>query len=153
VTVASVREFEDKLRETGRSPAMVKGLRVSLNSIFEDAKERGLVARNPVREMRKARRGKEAKQERRHKGKLKIGIDIPTREEIKATVGALSGRWRPLLLTAIFVGLRASELRGLRWIDVDVDRRELRVHQRADRYNKIGAPKSESGERVVPLPP
>ena len=65
----------------------------------------------------------------------------------------LDGRCRPLLLTAIFTGLRASELRGLRWNDVDLKRGELHVRQRADRYGKIGAPKSEAGERTVPLPP
>jgi integrase len=79
--------------------------------------------------------------------------DIPTREEIKAIVAALEGRWRPLLLTAIFTGLRASELRGLRWSDLDLERREIRVHQRADRFNEIGKPKSISGERTVPAPP
>ncbi len=82
-----------------------------------------------------------------------MGIDIPSREEIKAIVGRLSGRWRPILLTAIFTGLRASELRGLRWADVDFVKSELHVRQRADRYNAIGAPKSEAGNRVVPLPP
>jgi integrase len=56
-------------------------------------------------------------------------------------------------LTAIFTGLRASELRGLRWADVDLKKGQLHVRQRADRYNAIGAPKSESGERTVPLPP
>ena len=67
-------------------------------------------------------------------------------------MATLQGRWRPILLTAIFAGLRASELRGLRWADVDLNKGELHVHQRADRYNVIGAPKSEAGERVVPLP-
>ena len=57
------------------------------------------------------------------------------------------------MLTAVFTGLRASELRGLRWADVDLAKRELHVRQRADRYNEIGAPKSESGNRAVPLPP
>jgi integrase len=68
-------------------------------------------------------------------------------------VGALEGRWRPIILTAIFTELRASELRGLRWADVDLKKGELHVRQRADRDNAIGAPKSESGERTVPLPP
>ncbi len=58
-----------------------------------------------------------------------------------------------MIVTAIFTGLRASELRGLRWADVDFERREIRVHPRADRYNDIGGPKSESSERSVPLPP
>jgi integrase len=31
--------------------------------------------------------------------------------------------------------------------------RRLHVRQRADRYNKFGRPKSEAGERAVPLPP
>jgi integrase len=60
---------------------------------------------------------------------------------------------RPLLLTAVFTGLRASELRGLRWDDVDLKKAELHVRQRADRYNAIGKPKSHSGERTVPFGP
>ena len=58
-----------------------------------------------------------------------------------------------LLLTAIFTGLRASELRGLRWSDVDLKTGELTVRQRADRYNVIGKPKSKAGNRTVPLGP
>ncbi|MBA3447973.1 MAG: site-specific integrase [Pseudaminobacter sp.] len=154
LTVPAVRSFEDRLRESGRSTAMMRKVLVSLGSLLADAQERGLVIRNAVREKSRSRsKGTDRRQERRQKGKLKVGVDIPTREEVKALVGALAGRWRPLLLTAIFTGLRASELRGLRWSDVDVDRREIRVHQRADRFNHIGRPKSESGERTVPAPP
>ncbi len=158
-----VREFEERLARgempaggepQPRSPAMVRKVRVSLSSLLSDAQERGLVSRNVVRDLRRTRhRGAERRAEKRQKGKLKVGIDIPTREEIKAIVGAAQGRWRPFLLTAIFTGLRSSELRGLRWEDVDLDKRELHVRQRADRYGKIGNPKSESGERTVPLTP
>jgi integrase len=158
-----VREFEDKLargdmpegaQPQPRTRTMVRKVRVSLSSLLSDAQERGLVSRNVVRDLRRTRaRGVERKAERRQKGKLKIGVDIPTREEIKAIVEAAKGRWRPVLLAAIFTGLRASELRGLRWADVDLDKRELHVQQRADRYSAIGKPKSESGERTVPLTP
>jgi integrase len=158
-----VREFEDKLARGDmpegaepqpRTRAMIRKVRVSLSSLLSDAQERGLVSRNVVRDLRRTRaRGVERKAERRQKGKLKVGVDIPTREEIKAIVEAAKGRWRPILLTAIFTGLRASELRGLRWADVDLDKRELHVRQRADRYSAIGKPKSESGERTVPLTP
>jgi integrase len=158
-----VREFEDKLSRGDmpagadpqpRSPAMVRKIRTSLSSLLSDAQERGLVSRNVVRELRRTRkRGKERQAEKRQKGRLKTGVDIPTREEIKAIVGAAKGRWRPFFLTAIFTGLRASELRGLRWEDVDLDKRELHVRQRADRYNAFDKPKSYSGERTVPLTP
>lgn len=153
LTIPAVRAFEDRLREEGRSPVMIRKVLVSLGTMIADAQERGLAMRNPVRDMRKRRGGKERRAERRQKGKLKVGVHIPSTGEIRAMVAALEGRWRPLILTAIFTGLRSSELRGLRWSAVDLDRRELRVEQRADRFNELGAPKSESGARAVPLPP
>ncbi len=153
LSIAKVRAFEDELRNAGRSPAMTKKVLVTLGSLIADAQERGLVSRNIVRDM-KARRGSgETRQMQRHRGRLKIGADIPTVADVKSLLGAVSGRWRPLVLVATFCGLRASELRGLRWSDVDFDKREVRVHQRADRFNDIGSPKSISGERVVPAPP
>ncbi len=159
-----VREFQDKLRQGApapgepvgavRSQPMVKRIIGSLGSLLGDAQEHGRVARNVVRDLRSnRRRGTERRAEKRQKGKLKIGVDIPTREEIRAIADCLQGRYRPLLMTAIFTGLRASELRGLRWADVDFEKRELHVRQRADRYKEIGKPKTEAGERVVPLPP
>ena len=57
------------------------------------------------------------------------------------------------LTTAIFTGLRASELRGLTWDDVDLDRQVLTVRQRADRWGTIGSPKSDAGKREMPLAP
>jgi integrase len=43
-------------------------------------------------------------------------------------------------------------LQSLRWDDVDLKRALLHVRQRADKYNKMGEPKSASGARTVPLP-
>jgi integrase len=149
-----VRAFEDQLRKDGRSSVMVRRIRGALSMLLSDAMERGSVARNVVRELKSnRRRGKERQAERRHKGKLKVGVDIPAPDEVRAIMGHLKGRWRPLILTAMFTGLRASELRGLRWQDVDLAGRKVHVRQRADRYHKIGRPKSEAGERTVPLLP
>jgi integrase len=164
LTAPMIREFEDKLRRGDpvpgehagkvRSAAMIKRIIGSLSSMIADAQERGLVARNVVRDLRSRRKkGITKSAERRAKGKLKIGVDIPAPAEIKAIIEALDGRWRPLLLTAIFTGLRASELRGLRWNHVDLKKAELHVRERADKYNQMGAPKTEAGERTVPLPP
>ena len=152
LTVPLVRGFEDRLRRDGRSPAMVRRARRLLGAILADAQERGLVAQNVVYSLRKNRHARRTD----GNGKLKVGVDIPSPTEMRAIVGKLdtaAGRHGPVLLTAIFTGLRASELRGLLWPDVDLRKGELHVHQRADRYNKFGKPKSEAGERTVPLPP
>jgi integrase len=153
LTVPAVRDFEDRMRTEGRSPAMVKKVLTSLGSILSDASERGLAMRNPVRDMRTSRKGRDRRLERRQKGRIEVGVDIPTREEVKALVEALTDNWRPLLITAIFTGMRSSELRGLRWQDADFKRHEIRVNQRADQFGEIGRPKSEAGLRTIPVPP
>jgi integrase len=151
LTLPMVRDFKDKLHANGCSTAMIKRVVVDLGSILSDAQERGLVAQNVVRSLSPRKKRREA--ERRQKGKLKVGVDIPTLDEIRAIIAHLKGRWRPLILTAIFTGLRASELRGLRWQDIEFKKSKLYVHQRADRYNAIGKPKTAAGEREVPMLP
>jgi integrase len=151
LTVPAVRDFMDRLRKEGRSPVMIKRAVGDLGSILADAQERGLVAQNVVRSL--SGRKKRHAAEQRHKARLKVGTDIPSPQEIRAIVAHLKGRWRPLLLTAIFAGLRASELRGLRWEDVDLKKSELHVRQRADKFLNIGKPKSRAGQRTIPMPP
>jgi integrase len=131
-----------------RSAITVKKVIIALGALIADAQQRGQVAQNVVRNLKRESR-KKATQRRR----LEVGADIPTLAEVKAIVDAAEGRWRPLLMAAALTGLRASELRGLRWADVDIARAEVHVRQRADRFNEIGAPKSRAGERTVPLLP
>src|SRR5262249_50250294 len=101
---------------------MVKRIITSLSTLISDAQERGFAARNVVKDLPSRRkRGNQAQHESCHRGKLNVGVDIPSPDEIRAFLGALSGRYRPLLLTATFTGLRASELRGLRTIAMTLD--------------------------------
>ena len=162
LTVAVVREWQDKLRNgvpapgqgdaVARSAAMVKKVTTSLSSVLSDAMERGRVTHNVVRSMTADRRRKR-KVERRQKTKLVVGRDIPTPDEIQALLQhTTTERWRAFLLVAIRCGLRSSELRGLRWQDVDMTKGELHVRQRADRYGAIGNPKSADSQRVIPMP-
>jgi integrase len=150
LTVPLVREFIDRLRADKRSPAMIKRVIGDLGAILSDAQERGLVAQNVVHSLGRKRH---RQAERRQRSALKVGVDIPSPAEIRAILSQLQGGWRPLLLTAIFTGLRASELRGLRWADVDLKKAEIRIRQRADRFNAMGQPKSAASQRTIPLPP
>jgi integrase len=145
-----VLDLETRLRVEGRSKVMVRKVVMTLGSILGDAKLRKQVAHNAVSDLRAARRGKTWSLQR-EKQKLEIGKDIPLPSEITAILASAQGRWRPLLLTAAFTGLRGSELRGLRWGDVDLKANNLDVRQRADRYNVIGPPKTAMSRRTVPF--
>jgi integrase len=90
--------------------------------------------------------------DKRDKHEVEVGRDYPSPSEVKRLIAAApDNRMRALLLTAALTGLRASEIRGLRWKDVDLENRELKVTQRADWYGQIGSPKSRSSRRTVPL--
>lgn len=145
LTTPRIQAFRDDLLASLSRPQARKVL-TSLKSLLRDAKRRGNVAQNVAMDV-------SVKDSKRGKAKLKAGIDIPTPDEVKRIVHAATGRARPILITAIFTGMRSSELRGLRWDDVDLKKGELHIRQRADRFGKIGKPKTEAGERTIPLGP
>ncbi|HEX7693011.1 MAG TPA: site-specific integrase [Sphingomonas sp.] len=58
----------------------------------------------------------------------------------------------PLLYVLLFAGLRASEARALPWRNVNLPAGTITIDQRADFKNIIGAPKSQSGFRTIPVP-
>jgi integrase len=137
----AVNAFADKLREEGRSPEMIRRVVRSLGAIFREARRRGMSSTDPT-----------------------AGIDLhlpdrddprpvaPTKAELQAIIAAAPDRWRPLILVAIFCGLRASELRGLSWAGVDFEGRQIKVMQRADIFHRIGKLKSKSTYREIPCP-
>jgi integrase len=141
LTPKKVESFRDQLLSELSRPLARKVL-TSFKSLLKVAKHTHVAADVSI--------GRDKRGER----KLEVGRDIPTPAEVKRLVDAAKdGKRRALLLTAALTGLRASELRGLRWSDVDFRAGELHVRQRADRYSEIGAPKSASSRRTIPLDP
>jgi integrase len=146
LTAPRIEDLRDELLESMSRP-MARKVLTSLKSILKDAQRRGNVAQNVAA-------GVQIKKDKRTENvKLKVGVDIPTPQEVAAIINAATGRWRPLLIAAAFTGLRASELRGLRWKDVNLKDEKLHVTQRADRLNQIGRPKTAAGDREIPLRP
>ena len=142
-----VEQFRDNLLQT-RSRALTRKVLTSLKGILSEAQRRGLVAQNVAA-------GTKVAMPKRHR---EIAA-IPSKEEIRALLDKTAELWpptlpwRPLILTALFTGLRASELRGLSWDCVDIKAKLIRVRQRADYKNEMGSPKSAAGIRDVPMPP
>jgi integrase len=151
LTPGAVQSFRNVLVRNGRSRTMADRVVSGLGSILAEAMAGGRVARNVMREQAQHNR-RRARVEKRHTTRLQVGVDIPTKDEIRAMLEH-AGRLRPLLVTTVFSGLRASELRGLAWSAVDLDRKIVTVRQRADRWRIIGSPKSAAAKREIPLAP
>jgi integrase len=135
--------FRDQLLESLSRP-MARKVLGSLKRIISEAQRRGLVARNAAQPVKVDAKSRE-------NAKLVVGRDIPSKQEIQAILAAAAGRWHPFFVTAIFTGMRASELRGLAWEDVDFERKVAHVRQRANFWGDIGAPKSAAGDREIPM--
>jgi integrase len=143
LSAPAVNAFVDQLLADGRSKDMARRVLRSLSSIVGEAQRRGLIAANNVRDASPIKRSK----------RTDARPEMPTKDELRRIIDATPNRWRALVMTAIFTGLRASEIRGLKWEDVDLKNAILHVRRRVDRFNAFGPPKSEAGTRNIPLSP
>jgi integrase len=148
LTTPLIYDFDTKLRDGGRSIAMRRKVITNLKTMLSFAQGRGYVAQNVARGVRVKVDNRETAS-----GPLRAGVDFPTISELNTMIDNAVGRWRPLIVTAIFTGMRASELRGLRWSDVDLEAGLIHVRQRADAWRNIGPTKSKAGMRDIPLAP
>lgn len=141
LTMPMVEEFRDELvEEKGRG--LASEVVRALSMILANAQRRGLVAQNVASGVR-------VTQAKRHRKRP----DIPSKADLRAILSAAEENEKPLIMTALFAGLRSSELRALRWQDVNLKAKRITVEQRADPWGVIGSPKSAAARRTVPLAP
>jgi integrase len=134
---------DDLLRDHSR--AMAQRTLKHFKAIVADAQRRGLIAHSPAARTRIG-------PAERHKPRLAAGVEFPAPAELRAILETATGEGRALICIAGLAGLRASEIRGLRWSDLDLGQHpSVTVAQRADRWCRIGSPKSAAARRAVPL--
>ena len=144
LTYGDVLGFQQRLAEAGKSKALIRKIRGSLSSLLSDQMLKGRLARHVIRD---------APRHKRPKDRQVTEMPLPTKAEINALLRGAQGRFRAFLSTLIFTGMRISEVRGLYWKNVDFRKQTIKVCQRADRWGHIGAPKSQSGNRTIPMAP
>jgi integrase len=110
-----------------------------LRAIFRRAVNRGEVAVNPTTGLElPAVRGRRDR--------------IADPEEARELIAALPPQDRAIWATALYAGLRRGELMALRWDDVDLEGRRIRVARSWDvKEGLFVAPKSAAGDRSMPM--
>jgi integrase len=131
---------------SGHSRAMARKVLASFKSIVRYAKKTGLIAHDPAADARIGGSG-------RAKAKLREGQHFPRPAQVNQLFAVADAKERALVALAALAGLRASEIRGLAWSDVDLraEPATVTVRQRADRFGEIGWPKSADAHRTIRL--
>ncbi len=141
LTVSVVRSWHACLlaKRPAIAPKAYQVLRASLNTAVAD----GVLSVNPCKV----------------KG---AGTDRPSERpvasmgEVEVLAGAVTARWRAMVLLAYWCGLRLGELRALRRSDLDLLHRWVDVREQVvdvDGHLLTGPPKTDAGRRRVAIPP
>jgi integrase len=144
LTLQGVQQFFNEKLKAGRSPALVRYLRVVLRVALNQAVKADLVSRNV------AALATPPKVE-----KKEISPFTPQQagDFLKA---ALGHRLEALFTVGLAVGLRSGECSALRWPDVDLEKGAVTVRHTLQRKKGEGLvllpPKSEKSRRTIELP-
>jgi integrase len=138
VTRADVQDLADRLTARGLSASTVHNTLDPLRVIYRRAIRRNLVDVDPTKEVDLRR--PDGRRER-----------IASPAEASVLLGALPDEDRALWATALYGGLRRGELRALRWTDVDLESRVIRVERGWDQEEGEQEGKSKAARRTVPI--
>lgn len=118
---------------------------VILNQIMAYAVRHRLIDFNPVRDAERPRRqGKEGEEK---------SISILTPEQIQAFIEAVEEqKYRTLFLVAIMTGARQGEVLGLKWADVDFQKKQIAIN-RTFNTGRFFTPKTKGSIRRIDLAP
>lgn len=141
---ADVKAYARHLSESKLAASTVRRYLAPVKALFATAVEDGLLRANPTAGVRLGRSVAD-------EGPEGENVKALSPEELVKLVKELpEGPQRLLVVVLANTGLRLSEALGLRWSGLDVAGRRLSVRERV-REGKLGAPKSRSGARAVPL--
>ena len=122
----------------GLSSKRVKDIRGVLGVILEDAYKDEIISRNPTRL---------ASSLPNHIAKTITPFSL---SEIYKIINTAKDQYKNFFAISFFTGLRTGELVGLKWADIDIDKREIHI-QRSVRKGLESLPKTTSSIRTVEM--
>jgi integrase len=117
ITPSMIRKYVALRLKEGKSESTVNREIALLKTIFNVALEDGYIEENPAKKIKKF---SELDTERDR---------VLSKEEEERLLSELAAHVRPVVLTALHTGLRLSKVLGLRWSDVDMDKRFIKVER------------------------
>ncbi len=139
INFSTVEGYIKDATDKGVTPQTLKKILINLGCIMSYAVRKRLCDSNPVREIDKP------------KAPSKRKIDVFQPAEIRAMIEhARDQEFKTLFTVAVMSGLRAGELLGLKWTDIDWFNHQVHV-RRTFNYGRFFPPKSATSNRAVDL--
>jgi len=140
IGVEAQQLFVTKLATASLSRKMVMNVTSTLSSMIETAKAWGYVC-HPVNYKNLSFPTEEVQPEAR----------FFTLEEVGKIIAAAREPYKTMFLLLVMTGMRAGEMLGLQWQDVDFERGLLKI-RRSAWYGRVQTVKNKTSEGIVPLP-
>lgn len=138
IRLMDVRKWLNSYTDTYAS-SVVKHMRATLSKMLSDAVEMGQIDRNPAKGFRTPR-GKPVKR-----------AAVLSRDQIAVVISKLAEPLRTAVQLVSVLGMRQSELAGLRACDLDFSGKAITVRQ--SRYRgHTSETKTEGSTRILPMP-
>ncbi len=141
LSASQITKFKDRLRTAGVSVSITRKSVAFVKRTLDHAISQDFVATNAAVGVKVIGRRDEATKK----------VTPPTKEHVKALLGAADSDLRTKMLVAAATGVRAGELWALRWRHIDFGACEVTVETRVDAYGDEDTTKTAAGVRVVPL--
>ena len=151
MTPVLIYEFTEKLCASGLATSTVRSVFRLLSAAMRFALDEGVIRKNPCRKL-KIRQGDPIEQR------------VLSRSE-QGKVRRAAGECRDLsVLLSLYTGMRLGEICGLKWSDIDWEKKTITVRRTVQRLVQgctergqktlltIGSPKSRRSYRVLPVP-
>jgi integrase len=157
IQTAEIEASRGVWRQAGLCPKSVNELLTTMAAIFNEAMRQDKIRMNPAARAHRLATGSNVADEAGNASAEVSEDQIYDREEILRLIdGAEPGLYQTLFMTLAFIGLRHGEAAALRWEDIDLDARIVKVNQNwANIYDQNGnptftTPKTRSSRRTIP---
>lgn len=133
---SDIQLWQNKLLETLK-PSRVRTIRATFNTIFDDAIRDEIIDKNPISKIRVPKLEK-------------VEVKCFSLDEVKKIVATAKGEIKAFSAIGFFTGMRSGEIVGLKWSDINFDKREIYI-QRAVRMGVVSTPKTKNSIRTIDI--